>query len=440
MKKKNQLFPRVAVISLSSPLEIGASKATQIIAEITKTLKQRKCEVIFSGVVSSSCDAVVSGKKLAGKSIDAVVFVPVCWFEDYLVLDFLEECNVPLLLWALPGMETGSLCGAQQLGCYLKYLGHSFHHVFGESGNAGVIESAIKFLKACTLKSRLRHAKIGIAGNHVNGMTHTATFEFALKKYIGPRVLQLYLPDIIESATTQKISDSKNLWANLKANVNSCHAKDADGVESINIYFALKEIVLKLNLDAITIGCYPRLMGKVCIAASLLAGEGIPFACEGDINGAVGQLILTLLSEQPTHNADWLEPLPDGSVVFTHCGSGSLSLAEDKAKTSLSPVRLMDHGTCVLFPSKPGMVTLLSLITNDNGCQVAMLQGEAVKTEMVFPGNPIRIKFEKSFKEINDWIFDEGIGHHWMIAYGDYAEEIRHFSKITGKSLSLKEV
>ena len=57
-------------------------------------------------------------------------------------------------------------------------------------------------------------------------------------------------------------------------------------------------------------------------------------ACEGDVNGAVGQLMLTLLTGQPTHNTDWLDPLDDGTVVFTHCGSGSFSLAEQPSDIS----------------------------------------------------------------------------------------------------------
>jgi L-fucose isomerase-like protein len=206
------------------------------------------------------------------------------------------------------------------------------------------------------------------------------------------------------------------------------------------MYLSIKVIAAKYNLDAFTIGCYPQLMGKVCIAASLLADEGIPFACEGDINGATGQLILTLLSGQPTHNTDFLDPLEDGTVIFTHCGSGSLSLAENKDKINLTLVRLMGQGACVRFPAKPGPVTLLSLIAKDNGYQIAMLHGEALKTEMVFPGNPIRIRFEENFNEINDWIFNEGIGHHWMIAYGSYSEEIWHWNKIAEGNLSLKEL
>ena len=440
MDVKNKLHPKIAVVGLCSPLEIGASEALPKAEGVACSLRNSGCSVIDVSLVDSPETAATMGRKYLSERLDAVVFVPSCWFEDYLVLDFIEECRVPLLLWAIPGMETGSLCGTEQLGCYLKYLEHPFHHVFGNPGNPEEVKSAISFLKACALKSKLRRSKIGIAGTRVNGMTHTSPCEFALKKTIGPRIHQLCLPDIIKTAGEQNVDNVRNAWKELKNKAGSCSVSDPEGMESIRMYLALKDAVSKNSLDALAVGCYPQLMGKVCVAASLLADGGVPLACEGDVNGAVGQLILTLLSESPTQNTDFLDPLEDGSVVFTHCGSGSFSLAEGKEKIALRSVRLMGQGTCALFPAKPGVVTLLSLIATEGGYQVAMLRGEAVKTEMIFPGNPVRIRFEKPFREIKNWVFEEGIGHHWMIAYGDYAEEIRQWSRIAGKNLRFKHL
>jgi L-fucose isomerase-like protein len=210
-----------------------------------------------------------------------------------------------------------------------------------------------------------------------------------------------------------------------------------DGLDSLKVYVAVKELVDKHRLDALTIGCYPHLMGVACLPASLLADEGVPLACEGDVNGAVGQLLLTRLSGQPTHNADWLEPLEDGTVIFSHCGAGSFSLAEKPQEVTLNPVRLMNQGVCALFPAKPGPVTLVSLLPRGGGYQLALLEGEAVSTTMVFPGNPLRVRFPQPAPQLIEWIFAEGIGHHWMAAYGHYGDELKHWANLCGPSLGL---
>ena len=205
------------------------------------------------------------------------------------------------------------------------------------------------------------------------------------------------------------------------------------------MYLALKELVEQHCLDALTVGCYPNLMGRVCLAASLLADQGVPFACEGDVNGAVGQLMLSLLTAEPTHNTDWLEPLEDGTVVFTHCGSGSFSLAEDKSRITLAPVRLMDQGACVLFTARPGPLTLINVMACADRYQIALLEGQAVSTDMVFPGNPLRVRFSQETSELIDWIHNEGVGHHWMAGYGHLGAEIRQWASIIGNSVCLIE-
>ena len=434
---KNKLRPRIAIIAVSSPLEVGAGRAPQKARELEATLKNNNCEVILTTEVSTPDLASSTGRKLAGLFPDLVIFLPVCWFEDYLVLDFLEECKSPILLWALPGMETGSLCGCQQLGSFLKYLEHPFFHVYGEIGDSSVLKRASVYMRASALHSRLRRSKIGVCGSRVNGMTHTSPNEFLLKKSIGSRIIPIPPGKLLFRGDD---ADVKRIWDVFKKRCGLVKVNDESGLESARMYCALKQVVSEFGLDALTVGCYPDLMGKVCLAASLLSEEGVPMACEGDVHGAVAQLILTLLSGLPTMNADFLEPLDKDSIVFTHCGSSSVTLAEKKEDISLNSVRLMGQGACVLFPSKPGRVTLLNITERENAYQCALLTGEAVETEMVFPGNPARIKFSRPAKDVISWTFDEGMGHHWMIVYGDYAEEIRAWALLANNNLILKEI
>ena len=42
------------------------------------------------------------------------------------------------------------------------------------------------------------------------------------------------------------------------------------------------------------------------------------------------------------------------------------------------------------------------------------------------------IKFEKPVEQINEEIMANGIGHHWMVGYGDFRKELARFCKIKG--------
>ena len=155
--------------------------------------------------------------------------------------------------------------------------------------------------------------------------------------------------------------------------------------------------------------------------------------CEGDVNGALGMLMLTKLTGQPVHNTDLLDPIPaDNAIVFSHCGSGGFSLAPSLADVTLGPVRLMNCGLCTLFPARPGPVTLVNIVAERDGYRMGTLFGEAIETDMVFPGNPLRVRFGTDYRQILSWIAEEGLGHHWMAAYGDLRPELGHLAVMTG--------
>ena len=433
------LVPRIGVGALSSPLEVGADRAPQAASELADLLKKSGCEVVELGPIGTPDDAGAAGEKSAQAHVHAVAFVSTSWFEDYLALDLLEWCNVPVLLWSLPGMETGALCGIQQLTAYLKQLDVCYHCVYGPLESEELLNKAKDFLLATALKKKLRLTRIGLAGHHPAGMTEVFANEIALKKAIGPRVVSLDLPGMLRRAQEMPEEQALQKWAEVANRSTTCKVSEAEGLDSMRVYLSVKELVDQHGLDALAIGCYPHLMGRVCLASALLADEGIPLACEGDVNGSTAQLMLTLLTGQPTHNADFLEPLEDGTLVFTHCGSGSFSLAENPKDITLSPVRLMEQGVCALFPAKPGPVTLVNLMPNGQGYQCAVLEGQAISTEMVFPGNPLRVRFSRPMLEIIDWIHEEGIGHHWMAGYGHVSTQIRNWAKVAGQNVRLVE-
>ncbi len=433
-----KLALRIGVSALASPLEVGADRAPAVSAELAARLGEKGIDAIASPAPVDSADtAERAGRFFAEQHIDALCLAAVSWFEDYLVLDMLEECDVPVLLWPQPGMETGALCGAQQSTCYLEQLGKPFRSVFGALQDATAFERGLTFLRAASLRRYLRRARIGLAGMRVYGMTEVSANELALKKAIGPRIVGLDMLRLLARARAADGSESARVWERVKDAAARVEVPEEEGITAARTYLAIRETVREEGLSAVAFGCYPDLMGRACVAASLLADEGIPVACEGDVHGAVGMLMLSLLTGQPTHNTDWLEPLPDGTVVFTHCGSGSYSLAEKPEDITLASVRLTFQGVCSLFTARPGPVTLVSLLPKGAGYQMAVMQGEALSAEMVFPGNPLRVRFDRPVSEIIDWVHDEGIGHHWMAGYGLVGKELSDLARIAGPDLRL---
>ncbi|HPS52162.1 MAG TPA: hypothetical protein PLK08_01300 [Phycisphaerae bacterium] len=182
---KNKLIPSIAVGALSSRLEVGTDRASHAAGQAAEILAELGMTVENLGSIDTPQKAVSARISVSQKRVDAIVLVAVSWFEDYLVLDLLEECSRPLLLWSLPGMETGALCGVQQLTAYLKHLEVPYGCIYSQLESVESQQKAKDFLLGTALKSRLRRTKIGLDGYHVRGMTEVSVNEFALKKQLG---------------------------------------------------------------------------------------------------------------------------------------------------------------------------------------------------------------------------------------------------------------
>jgi L-arabinose isomerase len=86
----------------------------------------------------------------------------------------------------------------------------------------------------------------------------------------------------------------------------------------------------------------------------------------------------------------------------------------------------------VRFTSKPGPITYVNLVGRKGNYRLCALQGEALPTEMVFEGNPMKIALYAPLKEIWEVVDRFGFGHHWMAAYGHHVSVIAELCKLIG--------
>ena len=295
------------------------------------------------------------------------------WSEDHHLLDLLSYIDKPVILRAYPARETGSLCCAHQIGAVFTDIGKTYEFVYGDAMSSDCAEETKKIAMAYSLKTVMSRTRVGAIGGRVKGMTEIAYDEFSIKEKLGARVVNIDEKEMtkkvnsITDAETEKIlEEKKNVLAPCKIT-----SSKASMIESIKYYRALKELAKEYDL---------------------------------------------YLDEK------------ENSILFAHCGSSGFSIAE--GEIDLCPVRLAETGVCTKFLIKTGKVTAVNICGHGDKFRLSAMVGDAVPCSMEFPGNPVKIKFEKSVFDINKEIMENGIGHHWMVAYGDYMEELKYFCKV----------
>jgi len=424
------LQPKIGLIVVMSPLEKGADRAYPLFKRAEAVLSRVGLDVIRAGIVSDEKTANSAKENLAKHGAELLCCLAATWAEDTPVLDILARLRLPAVVWAIPGIENGSLCFCHQFCCVMNEMAHSPFFIFGDVDRSRAYRIA-RFSRAVSVRRRLGEAKLGQLGHRLKGMTEVAFDEMALRETFGTGMVFSSTEALLSRADRIKDKDVKRLWSQTKRQAGSVRVGEQVGLRSMKITLALRDFALKQGLMGIAVECYPDLMGEFCLPFSILSEQGIMGGCEGDVNSTLAMAILFMLTGKPVHNTDLLGPV-DGAIVFSHCGSGGFSLARSRQSITLAPVRLKEKGVCALFPARKGDVTLLNIVGRQGTYRMGILEGKALETRMVFPGNPVRVKFLGPPSEVIQWIADCGLGHHWMIGYGDIGEELRHFSRLVG--------
>ncbi len=424
----------VAAVGLAHPFEVGYDQAPALLNQTAEQLAAIGVDCFNTGVIMHDLQTVeAAANALKGVDADVLLICVATWSEDHHLLDLLGYVDKPVILRAYPARDTGSLCCVHQIGAVFTNIGKGYEFVFGKPEDPACAQKVKDIAVPYALASTMQKLRVGALGGRVKGMTEIAYDEFAIKQYLGARIVNLDETEMTSKVAAMTDEEADKLLEENKDILRPCKLTSTkEGLrESIKYYAALKALCDEYGLGALAVKCYTTYMGKVCLGYSLLAEEGITGACEGDVPNAITMKMLYELSGKPVNNTDLLDfNYDDNSILFAHCGSSGFSIAEGEIE--LAPVRLAETGVCCKFLMKPGKVTAVDICGNGDNFRMSVMVGDAIPCGMEFPGNPMTVKFEKNIDRINEEIMEYGCGHHWMIAYGDHSEALRRFCKITG--------
>ena len=265
---------KIAAVGLAHPFEVGFDNADNLLNKTAETLCAMGVECSNAGVVMHDLETVKRAAEVL-KYMDADVLL-ICiatWSEDHHLLDLLSYIDKPVILRAFPAFDTGSLCCAHQIGAVFTDIGKTYEFVYGEPNDVKCAEKTKSIATAYALINCMGKVRVGAIGGRVKGMTEIAYDEFAIKKKLGARVV-----NIDEKEMTQKVADitdeeAEGLLAEKHQELKPCtilSSKEAM-LESIKYYHALKGLVDEYALEALAVKCYTTYMGKVCLGYSLLA-------------------------------------------------------------------------------------------------------------------------------------------------------------------------
>jgi len=347
----------------------------------------------------------------------------------------LADLNVPILIQAssdeLNKMDRihrrDAFCGKISVTSVLYQYGIPFtltkYHTCAIK--SGFFKEDLKrFEKICRIVKKLRKTRLGQIGTRPNAF-ETVRYSEKILEFNGISIEPIDLSEIFGHISQLKSDDPKVIEKiEFIKNYTATKVIPEDSlIKLAKLAVVIENWVMQNELDGFAFQCWPSIQdnfGIVPCAVMSMFSEGlIPAACEVDISGLIGMLILQLASESPSAILDWNNNYGDepNKMVLFHCSNLPKSFFKD-AKMTIHPIIADQKGGEVSFGAiqgriKPKPCTLLRVETDDLFGEIKALVVEGNYTDDLletFGGYGV-IEIP-NLQEVLKIVCKEGFAHH----------------------------
>jgi L-fucose isomerase-like protein len=436
--------PKVALVPVANHFESGGERWEDLFSAARKAFEQNGLEVLGAKkMVWDAADALEVVDQLQGADPDLLVIIHVTWVQDTIQYLFVNNLKCPVVLWAVPFIETFSLGCVQHFASILWENCIPFKHVYGMPQDKTVAAEVVRFASSAAVAGSLKKARIALIGPRqtwrVANAQDMSREEWDFSKTFGVTIVHIDMSELIGAAEKKSDAEAQKVLEEMKSSKRLGTVKVDNGrlEYAAKIYLGAKELFKKYGLSAAAAECYPEFGGLVNLSSSWLADEGLVLDTEGDIGhtlllyalyqmGKKGPAALSEIgSYESTENCFYLD----------HEGSSAHSLAEEPSQVHIQEG---GEGTMVGFPFKQlPKVTVTDICGNNGLYKVLILTGSTEKIDgktWAEAGSKllIKVKFEKKVEEIFNRMLAEGVDHHLLVKEGDVSAQLEDLCNILG--------
>ncbi len=359
--------------------------------------------------------------------------------------------DLPLAIWAVPEPRIGgrlrlnAFCGlnlaSHALGLNQRKFSYLYQDPSAESKNAladllegknQTVEKPAKIISNSgqTLPVELENLQIARIGQHPEGFDTCQYNKQKLKELMGVQVDELQLDDLFQQALDLSPAKVALYQSHIESELDNISTLEPDEVDkSVRLAGALENLSKKGEYDAMAVRCWPETFTQygaaICGPLSILGEARVPCACEADVYGAVSQVIMQHIADQPVFLVDLVDlSLQDNTGVIWHCGQAPVSMAADKSAMKATVHTNRKMALLYEFTLKTGRITLFRLSQAHGKQKLVIATGEVIDRPMSYTGTSGVVKFDNTTDIILQDILNSGLEHHMVLAYGDFKNQL----------------
>ncbi|MCL5073853.1 MAG: L-fucose/L-arabinose isomerase family protein [Actinobacteria bacterium] len=422
-------------------------------------------DVVYVGMVDSETASLKAAEIFRAQDVDIVFCHCTTYSTSSNLLPAVKDLDVSVVLLNIQHVTTldtekathiedwladGFSCGCvPEMVSVLRRAGKRYSVITGYLEGDDVVDKEIdKWCKAATVRRKLRGTSLGLIGRPYPGMLDLYIDETKLFLSLGVYTEMLELSDIIKAskgisndritAQTEKIMATFEIFEGIDAN---------NLAELAGYVCGLENLAQEKNISAFAShygdaqGEEGKLISVLNPACSMLIGQGIAWAVEGDMKVALAMSILRTISGTGTLAELYSLDFDNDICIIGHSGSGDPAISYRKPLMKITKVFHGKSGGGYLtqFYPKFGGVTLLALTQDETG-GYRMIAAEGINNEgpiLQLGDTNCRVAFSIGLRNfVNEWCLT-GPTHHFALGSGLQIDTIKYVSNILNIPLEI---
>lgn len=358
----------------------------------------------------------------------------------------LKRCSCPILLWTLrePVIDGGrlrlnSLTGAYSAANAMHEFGRTnFFYVYGGAEEEKVKKEISAVLRAVEVKQKMQGLKMAAVGHTPQGFGFGRALDLDLLKTFGVELEAIEARELIDRAKSYSEESCRQELEETKTKVCGMEQiPEKNQLDYARLYRAYREYVEEHQIGALATRCWPDFFTAfgtpVCTVLAILNDLGIPAACEADIYGALSMYMTKELTGCASFFGDPVSlDEKENTITYWHCGTAACSLANKKEGAQIGVHCNRKIGPTLDFGCRPcEAVTVFRVGRKPDGTfRFFVAKGEALDVPKQFTGTSVVVKMEQNAEQIVKQSVKDGWEPHFVVAYGDIAEELKALAQI----------
>jgi L-arabinose isomerase len=422
----------------------------------------REVEIVGRGTVASREDGAALAAELVDRGAEALlVLQTLAVMPAYTLAALRPLAGCPVVVWAvhrqrrLPAdfdhsaiTSEGATVGTPMLTNTLVRAGRPFELVAGLVDDAETADGVTRALRAGSVATRLRRARIGRVGPVFEGYDCVDADNTLLREVTGIEAVRIEaaeLRDLYLAVTPSRVAQ---LDAETRATFDVDPLVEGDSLErSLRAACAVEDLVDRYRLDAGALNCHvpelrfgPEVGIAPCFALGRSTTRGVPWTCAGDVVTAVAMLTVKWLGGAANYHE--LESLDyeTGELVIANSGEHDLAFSGDERPRLVRNLWFDSDahcGACASFGAPEGPATLVAFTELDApapGYRFIVAPGSFTSTRWPGVGTPYAAFRFDGAPAVDAWTrwCRAGANHHSCATVGDYGAQVELVSRFLG--------